>query len=131
MARTKAAGFDKQRAAIRDSAAREFADKGYASRELEVFLNEHHGPEDIFALYRDCAGCAVSSLHDGMNLVAKEFVASRDGDGALILSRFAGAANELGDALLVNPYDVDDVASIVVNAILGYTDYVNRTVWRK
>ena len=54
----------------------------------------------------------VTSLHDGMNLVAKEYVAARDDDdGALILSRFTGASRELRDAYLVNPYDVEDVAS--------------------
>ncbi len=55
--------------------------------------------------------CMVTSLHDGMNLVAKEFVAARDDDdGVLILSRFTGASRELRDALLVNPYDVEDMA---------------------
>src|SRR5262245_17426719 len=76
-----------------------------------VFLNEHHGPEDIFALYRDSAGCVVSSLHDGMNLVAKEFVTARgDERGVLVLSKFTGASRELADAVLVNPFDVDEMA---------------------
>ncbi len=76
-----------------------------------VFLNEHHGPDDIFLLYRIAAGCVVSSLHDGMNLVAKEFVTARgDEQGALVLSEFTGAARELPDALLVNPFDVDQLA---------------------
>jgi len=60
----------------------------------------------------------VTSLHDGMNLVAKEFVAARDDDdGVLILSRFAGASHELPDALLVNPYDVEDVAAAIHRAV--------------
>jgi len=76
-----------------------------------VFLNEHHGPEDIFALYRASAGCVVSSLHDGMNLVAKEFVTARgDERGVLVLSKFTGAARELPDAMLVNPFDVNEMA---------------------
>ena len=76
-----------------------------------VFLNEHYGPEQIYLLYRMAAGCVVSSLHDGMNLVAKEFVAARtDGRGVLVLSRFAGAARELTDAVLINPYAVDEFA---------------------
>jgi trehalose 6-phosphate synthase len=76
-----------------------------------VYLNEHHGQEEITLLYRMAAGCVVSSLHDGMNLVAKEFVAARDDDrGALVLSRFTGAARELTDAVLVNPFDVDELA---------------------
>ena len=76
-----------------------------------VFVNEHCGPEDVFALYRDAAGCVVSSLHDGMNLVAKEFVTARDDDrGVLVLSKFTGAARELPDAVLVNPFDVGETA---------------------
>jgi trehalose-6-phosphate synthase len=62
--------------------------------------------------------CVVSSLHDGMNLVAKEFVASRiDGDGVLILSRFTGAAAELHDALLINPYAISEFAGKIKEAI--------------
>jgi trehalose 6-phosphate synthase len=76
-----------------------------------VFLNEHYGPDQVYLLDRISAGCVVSSLHDGMNLVAKEFVASRtDGRGVLVLSRFAGAARELGDAVLINPYAIDEFA---------------------
>jgi len=76
-----------------------------------VYLNEHHDPGQIYPLYRMAAGCVVSSLHDGMNLVAKEFVAARDDlRGVLVLSRFTGAAQELADALLINPYDVDEFA---------------------
>jgi len=76
-----------------------------------VFLNEHHDPEDNFVLYRTAAACVVSSLHDGMNLVAKEFVTARgDERGALVLSKFTGAARELPDAVLVNPFDVDEMA---------------------
>jgi trehalose 6-phosphate synthase len=77
-----------------------------------VFVNEHCGPEDIFALYRAAAGCVVSSLHDGMNLVAKEFVTARaDEQGVLVLSGFTGAARELTDAVVVNPFDVDQLAA--------------------
>jgi trehalose 6-phosphate synthase len=62
--------------------------------------------------------CIVSSLHDGMNLVAKEFVASRtDNDGVLILSRFTGAARELVDAVLVNPFAPDEIASAMRQAV--------------
>src|SRR5437763_1517988 len=63
--------------------------------------------------------CAVTSLHDGMNLVAKEFVASRiDEDGVLVLSAFTGAARELSDALIVNPFSVDDIAAAMHEAII-------------
>ena len=76
-----------------------------------VFLHEHYGPDDIFVLYRMSSGCVVSSLHDGMNLVAKEFVTARGDDhGVLVLSKFTGAARELPDAVLVNPFDVDELA---------------------
>jgi trehalose 6-phosphate synthase len=83
-----------------------------------VFLNEHHGPEEITLLYRMAAGCVVSSLHDGMNLVAKEFVAAREDEcGVLVLSQFTGAARELTDAILVNPFDVEELASGLFSAL--------------
>jgi trehalose 6-phosphate synthase len=64
------------------------------------------------------AGCVVSSLHDGMNLVAKEFVTARDDEqGVLVLSEFAGAARELTDALIVNPFDVDALAGGLRSAL--------------
>ncbi len=72
----------------------------------------------LVALYRMADFCVVSSLHDGMNLVAKEFVAARDDeDGVLILSALAGAAQELGDALIINPYDIDGFAGAIARAI--------------
>ena len=72
---------------------------------------EHHEPEVINEYYRAADICVVTSLHDGMNLVAKEFVASRDDEqGVLVLSQFTGAARELHDALPVNPYHVDQCA---------------------
>jgi len=76
-----------------------------------VFIHEHYSPLQVCALYRMAHACVVSSLHDGMNLVAKEFVAARtDSRGVLVLSRFTGAARELTDAMLINPYDVDEFA---------------------
>lgn len=64
----------------------------------------HHDPAEVFELFRAADLCIVSSLHDGMNLVAKEFVASRDDEqGVLILLTFAGASRELTEALIVNP----------------------------
>lgn len=74
-----------------------------------VYVPEHREPAQIAALYRAASVCVVSSLHDGMNLVAKEFVASRgDERGVLVLSRFTGAARDLEEAVLVNPYAVDE-----------------------
>ncbi len=83
-----------------------------------VLLSKHHSHQQIERYYRAASLCMVSSLHDGMNLVAKEFVASRDDEhGVLILSTFAGAALELTDALLVNPYDVRQVAAAIQRAL--------------
>ncbi|HSC00133.1 MAG TPA: trehalose-6-phosphate synthase, partial [Burkholderiaceae bacterium] len=73
---------------------------------------EHHDAERVYTLYRAADFCFVSSLHDGMNLVAKEFVAARDDErGVLILSQFTGAARELSEALIVNPYDTEQSAA--------------------
>ena len=84
-----------------------------------VYLQEHLGPEQLHALYRMAAGCVVSSLHDGMNLVAKEFIAARaDLRGVLVLSRFTGAARELEEALQVNPYAADELAEALRQALL-------------
>ncbi len=79
-----------------------------------VFLKAHHSHEAIDPFYRASDVCMVTSLHDGMNLVAKEFVASRDDeDGVLILSQFTGASRELTDALIVNPYDIEEMAEAI------------------
>jgi trehalose 6-phosphate synthase len=83
-----------------------------------VFLKEHHNHDQIEPYYRIADVCLVTSLHDGMNLVAKEFVATRsDEEGVLILSLFAGASLELEDALIVNPYDTDQVADAIHYAL--------------
>ena len=75
-----------------------------------VFRKRHHSHEEISRFYRAADLCLVTSLHDGMNLVAKEFVSSRDDEGGvLMLSRFTGASRELRDALVVNPYDREDI----------------------
>jgi alpha,alpha-trehalose-phosphate synthase [UDP-forming] len=83
-----------------------------------VLLKKHHSHQEIARFYKAASVCLVTALHDGMNLVAKEFVASRDDDqGVLVLSTFAGAALELSDALLVNPYDVQQVAGAIHRAL--------------
>ncbi len=83
-----------------------------------VLRATHHDQRAIRQLYRAADVCVVTSLHDGMNLVAKEFVASRaDEDGVLVLSQFAGASCELRDALLVNPYDVEQLAEAIRTAV--------------
>jgi len=79
-----------------------------------VFLNRQHSHQEIQSYYRAADFCLVTSLHDGMNLVAKEFVATRhDERGVLILSCFTGAAHELHDALQINPYDIDQSAEAI------------------
>ena len=83
-----------------------------------VFLKRQHSHQEIEPYYRAADLCLVTSLHDGMNLVAKEFLATRkDERGVLILSQFTGAARELRDALLVNPYDIDQTAEAIRAAL--------------
>jgi trehalose 6-phosphate synthase len=73
-----------------------------------LFLKAHHSHETIAPFYKASDVCLATSLHDGMNLVAKEYVAARaDEDGVLVLSQFTGASRELKDALIVNPYDIE------------------------
>jgi trehalose 6-phosphate synthase len=77
-----------------------------------ILAISHREPHEVYEYYRAADLCFVSSLHDGMNLVAKEFVAARDDDqGVLILSQFTGAARELPESLIVNPYDADQCAA--------------------
>ncbi|MDE1975865.1 MAG: trehalose-6-phosphate synthase [Elusimicrobia bacterium] len=92
-----------------------FAAKDYAAI---VLMASHHNHADIEPYYKAANLCMVTSLHDGMNLVAKEFIASRDEEnGVLILSRFTGASRELRDALIVNPYDFEQTADAIARAI--------------
>jgi trehalose 6-phosphate synthase len=82
-----------------------------------LYLKRHHDHREIWPFYRYADFCMVTSLHDGMNLVAKEFVSVREDGGALILSQFTGASAELRDAILVNPYDLDGVADAIRRAV--------------
>ena len=83
-----------------------------------ILLKAHHEPPTVFRYYRAADVCYVSSLHDGMNLVAKEFVAAREDErGVLILSQFTGAARELTEALIVNPYDTDEASAALATAL--------------
>jgi len=91
---------------------------GTAAWRPVVYVREHREPAQLAALYRAASVCIVSSLHDGMNLVAKEFIASRaDERGVLVLSRFTGAARELHEALLVNPFAVDECGDALHTAL--------------
>ena len=102
-------------AQVRALAARINERFGRGARDLTppILLKiEHHDARQVYEAYRGADCCFVSSLHDGMNLVAKEFVAARDDErGVLILSQFTGAARELPEALIVNPYDTDQCAA--------------------
>jgi len=104
---------------VRSMAARingRFGGGGYLPIILKI---EHHDHAAVYEYYRAADLCFVSSLHDGMNLVAKEFLAARDdGRGVLILSRFTGASRELPEALIVNPYDIDQCAAALHMALL-------------
>ena len=83
-----------------------------------IYLNRNLPPEEIEAYYGVGDLCIVSSLHDGMNLVAKEYVAAKRGaDAMLILSRFTGASRELADAVLINPYSIEEFADAIKFAI--------------
>jgi trehalose-6-phosphate synthase/uncharacterized membrane protein affecting hemolysin expression len=83
-----------------------------------ILLERHHGRSEVQAYYRAADLCLVTSLHDGMNMVAKEFVAAReDNQGVLVLSAFTGASRELMDALIVNPYDIEGMADLIHAAL--------------
>lgn len=83
-----------------------------------LLLKRHHSHEEMQPFYASAQLCMVTSLHDGMNLVAKEFIATRtQNDGVLILSQFAGASHDLHGAVLVNPYDIELMADAIKDAI--------------
>lgn len=100
--------FEKDMRAMADRINGRFGTGNYSPIILKA---EYHEPTEIYEYYRAADLCCVTSLHDGMNLVAKEFIASRQDEmGVLILSQFAGASRELPEALIVNPYDIDQCA---------------------
>ena len=83
-----------------------------------LLVIRHHEPAEVYEMFRAADICVVSSLHDGMNLVAKEFVAARDDEhGILVLSSFAGASRELSEAVIVNPYDTHGMAEALGSAL--------------
>jgi trehalose 6-phosphate synthase len=100
---------------VRDRVNAAFASAGPAPI---VVLEGDHAPSHVTLFLRAADICYVGSLHDGMNLVAKEFVAARDDEqGVLVLSSFTGAARELRDALMLNPYDIDAAAALLARAL--------------
>jgi trehalose 6-phosphate synthase len=103
---------------VRGVADRINARFGTPGRPAIALVVQHHSAEEVYEYYRAADVCFVSSLHDGMNLVAKEFVAARDDErGVLVLSQFTGAARELPEALIVNPYDADQCAAAIQAAL--------------
>lgn len=95
--------------ALAERINKRFGRDGYEPICLKV---QHHEPPQVCEYYRGADVCVVSSLHDGMNLVAKEFIGARDDEqGVLILSQFTGASRELTEALVINPYDIDQFAA--------------------
>jgi trehalose 6-phosphate synthase len=103
---------------IEELARRINARWGTPEYEPIVLLRSHHDRIRVFTFFRAADLCYVSSLHDGMNLVAKEFVAARDDErGIVILSQFTGAARELTEALIVNPYDIQQAAEAMATAL--------------
>lgn len=99
-----------------DRINRRFSGGGYPPIILKP---EHHEPDQVNRYYRAADVCVVTSLHDGMNLVAKEYVAARDDErGALVLSMFTGAAHELHEALIVNPYHVEQTAEAIYRGLM-------------
>ena len=96
-----------------------------------ILIDEHRDQSQLVDLYRAADICVVSSLHDGMNLVAKEFVAARDDEqGVLVLSTFAGASRELTEALLVNPFDTTGMGEVFFQALTMPADEVGERMRR-
>jgi trehalose-6-phosphate synthase len=107
--------FEAQVRGLADRINTRFAKPDYQPICLKI---EHHDSAQVYNYYRSADLCFVTSLHDGMNLVAKEFVASREDEhGVLILSQFTGASKELTEALIVNPYDIDQCAEALFRAL--------------
>lgn len=101
--------------ALADEINRKWGDGSY---QPIVLKRSHHEPTTVFRYFRAAELCYVSSLHDGMNLVAKEFVAAReDEQGVLVLSQFTGAARDLTEALIVNPYDLSEAGEALAAAL--------------
>ncbi|MFZ2281510.1 MAG: trehalose-6-phosphate synthase [Prosthecobacter sp.] len=112
------ASYQAEQAAVDFAVARINERFGTSDWQPVYLLKEHHGPLDMMALHRLADFFMVNSLHDGMNLVAKEFVASRsDERGVLILSLFTGASRELTQAISINPYAIEEISVAVHNAL--------------
>ena len=112
------AAYRDARTELIETCARVNARFGTAAGVPIRLVERHHEPADVYRYYRAADFCFVGSLHDGMNLVAKEFVSARgDERGVLVLSQFAGAAQQLRAAVLVNPLRIDQSAEAIANAL--------------
>jgi alpha,alpha-trehalose-phosphate synthase [UDP-forming] len=112
--RTRIPSYADLRTRVEENVARINARYQTAHWKPVVLIERQCGHEEVARWYKAADLCLVTSLHDGMNLVAKEFVAARDDeDGVLVLSKFTGAAVELRDALIVNPYDISGMAEVI------------------
>jgi trehalose 6-phosphate synthase len=116
--RSRIERYQRLQGEVRDTVRRINDDLGGRGWLPIIYRERHHDRHEIAAYYRHADFCMVTALHDGMNLVAKEYVAGRESDsGVLILSRFTGASRELREALLVNPYDIEDAAAAIHRAV--------------
>ncbi len=116
--RTRIPGYQQITDAVEEGVRRINARFGSSRYAPVILLREHHEPDRVYRYYRAAHLCYVSSLHDGMNLVSKEFIAAReDEQGVLVLSQFTGAAHELPEALIVNPYDLEAASEALEHAI--------------
>lgn len=103
---------------VEETVGRINGDYGALGTPVIHYLHQSYPGEEMAALYRAADVCLVTSLRDGMNLVAKEYVAARsDLDGTLVLSEFTGAADELTSALLVNPHDIEGLKATILEAL--------------
>jgi trehalose 6-phosphate synthase len=110
--------YREERARIRETTARVNGRYGTTSYTPIRLLEAHHDADEVYRLYRAADVCYVGSLDDGMNLVAKEFVAARNDErGVLVLSEFTGAARQLRTALLINPFAIDETAATLAKAV--------------
>jgi trehalose 6-phosphate synthase len=108
-------GLQDEAIALAEEINAKYADVSPAPIKLII---RHHEPAEVFELFRAADVCIVSSLHDGMNLVAKEFIAARDDErGVLVLSHFAGASRELAEAVIINPYDAHATGEALHSAL--------------
>lgn len=107
--------FEEEVRSLADTINNKYAKNNYRPIKLHI---QHHSPQLVFEYFRGSELCIISSLHDGMNLVAKEYISSRDDEqGVLILSQFTGAAKELPESIIINPYNIDQCAHGIATAL--------------